>query len=112
MRRLNYLLLAKPANYLGPPQWRGILEEDLRVSRRLIDYFSVDREGSHNGITITTWIQTEPAQQWAVGREFRLRVRRALAEHGIEIGMPRQTYQIESASTEGNDSSQRFLDAG
>lgn len=28
---------------------------------------------SHTGITITTWIQTEPAQQWMVGREFRLR---------------------------------------
>jgi len=43
---------------------------------------------SHTGITITTWIQTEPAQQWMVAREFRLRVRRDLAEHGIDIGTP------------------------
>ena len=50
---------------------------------------------SHSGMTITTWIQTEPAQQWAVGREFRLRVRRALAEHGIDIGTPRQTLAME-----------------
>ncbi|CAK6688334.1 hypothetical protein IFHNHDMJ_00382 [Synechococcus sp. CBW1107] len=50
---------------------------------------------SHTGITITTWIQTEPAQQWAIGREFRLRVRRAFAEHGIDIGTPRQTYRLE-----------------
>jgi small-conductance mechanosensitive channel len=50
---------------------------------------------SHSGITITTWIQTKPAQQWAVGREFRLRVRRALADHGIEIGTPRQTLTME-----------------
>lgn len=51
---------------------------------------------SHSGMTLTTWIQTAPAQQWAVGREFRLRVRRALAESGIEIGTPRQTYFLES----------------
>lgn len=50
---------------------------------------------SYTGITITTWIQTEPAQQWAVGREFRLRVRRAFAAHGIDIGTPRQTYRLE-----------------
>jgi small conductance mechanosensitive channel len=29
---------------------------------------------SHSGMTITTWIQTVPGQQWVVGREFRLRV--------------------------------------
>jgi small conductance mechanosensitive channel len=58
---------------------------------------------THSGMTITTWIKTQPAQQWAVGREFRLRVREALAEHGIEIGIPRQTYQIESVSAERQD---------
>ncbi|MBW4467110.1 MAG: mechanosensitive ion channel family protein [Pegethrix bostrychoides GSE-TBD4-15B] len=52
---------------------------------------------SHSGMTLTTWIQTAPAQQWAVGREFRLRVRRALAEAEIEIGTPRQTYSLESS---------------
>ena len=57
---------------------------------------------SHSGMTITTWIQTEPGQQWSVGREFRLRVRRALAEHGIEIGTPRQTLTMEPiAKTNG-----------
>lgn len=58
---------------------------------------------SHSGMTITTWIQTEPGEQLAVGREFRLRVRRALEENGIEIGTPRQTYALESSSTEAND---------
>ncbi|EDX86107.1 transporter, MscS family [Synechococcus sp. PCC 7335] len=50
---------------------------------------------SHSGITITIWIQTEPLQQWAVGRELRLRVRRAFTEKGIEIGMP--TYNLLAA---------------
>lgn len=58
---------------------------------------------SHTGLTLTTWIQTEPGQQWAVGREFRLRVRRALAENGIEIGTPRQTYSVESSSVSQAD---------
>lgn len=52
---------------------------------------------SHQGMTITVLIQTAPAQQWAVGREFRLRVRRALADHGINIGIPR-TYTLETAA--------------
>lgn len=69
---------------------------------------------SHTGMTLTTWIQTEPAQQWAVGREFRLRVRRALAEHGIEIGTPRQTYTLESNlgqsnSQNNNSATNKFL---
>jgi len=41
---------------------------------------------SKGGISFTTLIQTEPAQQWAVARELRLRLRRALEEHGIAIG--------------------------
>lgn len=55
---------------------------------------------SHNGITITTWIQTSPAQQWAVGREFRFRVCEALAAQGIAIGTP--TYALASGAEPGN----------
>jgi small conductance mechanosensitive channel len=52
---------------------------------------------SHSGMTITTWIQTVPLEQWSVGREFRLRVRKALEANSIEIGTPRQTYVLESS---------------
>lgn len=55
---------------------------------------------SHSGMTITTWIKTAPLQQWAVGREFRLRVREALEEHGINIGIPRQTYITEATQSD------------
>ena len=57
---------------------------------------------SHMGLTITVWIQTAPSQQWAVGREFRLRVRQALADHDIEIGTPRQTYHLEAVTRDEN----------
>ena len=59
------------------------------------DVLGIDRV-SHQGMTITTWIQTAPAQQWAVGREFRFRVRKALEENGIEIGIPQQTFKLNS----------------
>lgn len=72
------------------PEWSDKIVAEPSV-------LGIDSVG-HSGMTITTWIQTEPAQQWAVGREFRLRVRRALAEHGIEIGTPRQTLAVEPAA--------------
>jgi small-conductance mechanosensitive channel len=60
---------------------------------------------SHQGMSITIWIQTAPAQQWAVGREFRLRVRQALEANGIAIGVPRQAYEVETASNGHSDRS-------
>jgi small conductance mechanosensitive channel len=55
---------------------------------------------SYRGMTITTWIKTAPLQQWAVGREFRLRVRKALSDQGIEIGIPRQMYLTETIASD------------
>jgi small-conductance mechanosensitive channel len=55
---------------------------------------------SHSGMTLTTWIDTEPGQQWAVGRELRLRVRKVFEETGIAIGIPQQTYRL-AGSPEG-----------
>ncbi|MGG6292972.1 mechanosensitive ion channel family protein [Leptolyngbya sp. AN02str] len=45
---------------------------------------------SHAGILIRLWIETQPLQQYLVGREFRKRMLFAFEEHGIEIGMPQQ----------------------
>jgi len=68
------------------PEWHRALVSEPQV-------LGIDRV-THSGMTIAVWIETEPAQQWAAGREFRLRVRRALAARGIAIGTPRQTYQL------------------
>ncbi len=67
---------------LGPPEVLGI------------------DQVTHSGMTITAWIKTAPGEQWAVGREFRLRVREALAANGIEVGIPSQTYRVEPAPGE------------
>ncbi|WP_017298864.1 mechanosensitive ion channel family protein [Nodosilinea nodulosa] len=76
------------------PQW----QDKMLVAPDVLGIDSV----SHRGMTITTWIQTAPAQQWAVGREFRFRVREALEKNDIEIGTPRQTYALEASAVEVN----------
>lgn len=43
---------------------------------------------SHTGMLVRVWLKTAPLQQWLVGREYRLRVRRAFAKHNIAIGRP------------------------
>jgi small-conductance mechanosensitive channel len=45
---------------------------------------------SHQGVVLRVWIDTQPLQQWPAGREFRLRVRLAFEQNGIEIGKPQQ----------------------
>jgi small-conductance mechanosensitive channel len=45
---------------------------------------------SHAGVTIRVWIVTVPLQQFPVHREFNRRVRAALQENGIAIGVPQQ----------------------
>lgn len=64
---------------------------------------------SHSGMTITTWIQTIPLEQWSVGRELRLRVRKALKANGIEIGTPRQTYVLDSSQADPANDQHRAL---
>jgi len=56
---------------------------------------------THSGMTLAVWIRTQPAQQWAVGREFRLRVRETMEAHGIEIGMPQQEIEVRNAEHSG-----------
>ena len=45
---------------------------------------------AHSGTLIQVWIKTQPMKQWAVGREFRLRVKQAFDEAGIALGVPQR----------------------
>ncbi|AIE72911.1 MULTISPECIES: mechanosensitive ion channel family protein [unclassified Synechocystis] len=78
-------------NLYDDPEWR---DKMLAVP----DVLGIDSL-THEGMTITIWIQTAPAQQWSVGRELRFRVRQALTENNIEIGVPRRIYTTNGAST-------------
>lgn len=66
------------------PEWRSLMVDPPEV-------LGID-DVSHDGLLIRTWIKTQPLQQWAVGREFRLRLKTALDAHGIAIGMPQQRF--------------------
>lgn len=45
---------------------------------------------SHAGLTLVLWMRTQPLKQYAVGRELRRRLRLALEQANITIGIPQQ----------------------
>ncbi len=69
--------------------WR---DEDF-VDGDIIDppeVWGVERLGA-DGVTIRLVVKTDPAEQWIVARELRLRIKEALDEAGIEIPFPQRT---------------------
>ncbi|MGK7960742.1 mechanosensitive ion channel family protein [Crocosphaera sp.] len=52
---------------------------------------------SHQGILIQVWIKTQAMQQWAVGREYRLRVKEAFETAGIKLGIPHQEVRYQAS---------------
>ncbi len=62
------------------------------------EIWGVERFGD-NSITIRLAVKTEPLEQWAVGRELRGRLKRALDEAGIEIPFPQRTVWIQQAGS-------------
>ncbi|WP_421657977.1 mechanosensitive ion channel family protein [Leptothermofonsia sp. ETS-13] len=78
------------------PEWRDRMIDSPEV-------LGVDSI-SHVGMLIRVWIKTKPGQQWAVGREFRRRIRLAFDENGIAIGKPQQDSWVrgDSASNSGS----------
>lgn len=47
-----------------------------------------------DGIAIRLVVKTDPAEQWVIARELRLRIKEALDEAGIEIPFPQRTVWI------------------
>jgi len=90
--------------FYNDPEWH----DQMAAEPEVLGIDSV----THSGMTITIWIRTQPARQWAVGREFRLRVREAMEEYGIEIGVPKQTYQLEQAAASDRGSNSDRSGAG
>ncbi len=54
---------------------------------------------SHNGIEILLWFKTEPGTQFALGREFRRRLKYAFDRENINIGIPQHSLQLENPPT-------------
>ncbi|MEM7339632.1 MAG: mechanosensitive ion channel family protein [Actinomycetota bacterium] len=47
-----------------------------------------------DGVSIRLVVKTDPAEQWVVGRELRLRIKEAFDEAGIEIPFPQRTIWV------------------
>jgi len=52
---------------------------------------------SSNGIEILLWLKTEPGKQFALGREFRRRLKYAFDRENIDIGIPQHSLQLENS---------------
>jgi moderate conductance mechanosensitive channel len=72
------------------PDWQTKIIEPPEV-------LGVD-ELNNFGVTIRVWIKTQPLQQWKVGREFRRRLKLAMDERGISIGIPQQSFSLRSTA--------------
>jgi len=56
-------------------------------------------ELQHSGIMIRVWIKTQPLQQWSVAREYRRRLKLALDEEVISVGIPQQSILLRRAQS-------------
>ncbi|MEM1172641.1 MAG: mechanosensitive ion channel family protein [Cyanobacteria bacterium P01_H01_bin.35] len=65
-------------------------------------------EVSHEGILIHLLIKTAPAKHWPVGREFRRRVKKALDEAGISLGVPYHHVSVIEPS-QGDNNNRRLV---
>lgn len=66
-------------------------------------------ELGESGVTIRTLLRTIPGKQWAVGREFRRRIKKRLDTEGIEIPYPQRMMHIRVAGDTTPDQAQRLL---
>jgi small conductance mechanosensitive channel len=57
------------------------------------EVWGIERLGP-DGVAIRLVVKTDPAEQWVVARELRLRIKEALDEAGIEIPFPQRTIWV------------------
>ncbi len=90
-------IIEQVSNQMGSePQWQDTILEPATI-------LGVDRV-AHTGVTIQVWLKTQPIKQWAVGREFRLRIKQAFDQAGISPGVPQQIWHGERTNTQQVDS--------
>jgi len=73
------------------PNWSASFEAGSEV-------LGVDAFGD-SGIAIRTALRTAPGAQWAVAREFRLRIKKRFDQEGIEIPYPQRTVHVRGDGT-------------
>ena len=76
------------------------LQSDPEFTERILEpmeVFGVD-QFADSAVIIKGRIKTSPIQQWAVGREYRRRLKKAFDEAGIEIPFPHRSVYFGEAS--------------
>jgi small conductance mechanosensitive channel len=76
------------------------LRKDARYGPSILEpleIFGVD-DFKESEVTIKARLKTVPIQQWAVGREYRRRLKKAFDTRGIEIPFPHRSLYMGSAS--------------
>jgi small conductance mechanosensitive channel len=73
------------------PEWRGKFDGEPEIAG------VTGLEAS--AVTIRVLLRTQPGQQWAVGREFRRRIKNRLDREGIEIPFPQRTLHVRMEPT-------------
>jgi small conductance mechanosensitive channel len=79
------------------------LEQDETFGPLIIEPMEVlglDSFGD-SSVIIKVMFKTQPIKQWTVAREFRLRIKRAFDEKGIEIPFPHRTLYIGEGESKG-----------
>ena len=76
--------------------WHDDLEDATVIEEPVV--LGVDAFGP-DAITIAVSVKTDPAEQWAVARLIRGRLKKAFDEEGIEIPFPQRTVWLKSDST-------------
>jgi len=80
------VLRDEAARFYADPEWRPRLDGAPEVP-------GLEALGER-GFVIRTLLRSAPGQQCAVGREFRLRLKRRLDAEGIEIPFPQRTVHV------------------
>lgn len=76
------------------------LQQDDAFSAKILEpmeVFGVDSFGD-NTVVLKARLKTLPIEQWAVGREYRRRLKKAFDSRGIEIPLPHRTLSFGQAS--------------
>ncbi|HEX6209352.1 MAG TPA: mechanosensitive ion channel family protein [Methylomirabilota bacterium] len=76
------------------------MRKDVRLGPMIlepIEVFGVD-DFKESEVTIKARLKTVPIQQWAVGREYRRRLKKAFDARGIEIPFPHRSLYVGTAT--------------
>ena len=71
------------------PQWTKFIIKPPKL-------FGVEQI-SHQGIKIRLILRTQPAKQWEIERELHRRIKIAFDQHGINIGIPKQSFLMSNS---------------